>query len=65
MAKCKVGVQFHPQNCTIDDLRTAWKSADALGVDSIWVWDQSCAKSDTPTITQSPNGDRPPRLLIG
>jgi probable F420-dependent oxidoreductase len=21
------------------DLRTAWKAADALGVDSIWVWD--------------------------
>lgn len=39
MAKCKVGVQLHPQNCTIEDLRTAWKAADALGVDSIWVWD--------------------------
>lgn len=39
MAKCKVGVQFHPQACTIDELRTAWKAADALGVDSIWVWD--------------------------
>ena len=39
MARCKVGVQFHPQDCTIDQLRTAWKSADALGVDSIWVWD--------------------------
>jgi len=39
MAKCKVGVQLHPQNCTIDDLRTAWKTADEMGVDSIWVWD--------------------------
>jgi probable F420-dependent oxidoreductase len=39
MALCKVGVQFHPQDCTIDELRTAWKAADALGVDSIWVWD--------------------------
>ncbi len=39
MAICKVGVQFHPQDTTIDQLRNAWKSADALGVDSIWVWD--------------------------
>ncbi|MEY2469475.1 MAG: hypothetical protein QOF21_2173 [Actinomycetota bacterium] len=39
MARCKVGVQFHPQDCTIDQLRAAWKGADALGVDSIWVWD--------------------------
>jgi probable F420-dependent oxidoreductase len=35
----KIGVQLHPQHCSIDDLRTAWKKADALGVDSIWVWD--------------------------
>ncbi len=35
----KVGVQLHPQDCTIDQLRTAWKAADAMGVDSIWVWD--------------------------
>jgi probable F420-dependent oxidoreductase len=39
MAICKVGVQLHPQDTTIDQLRTAWKSADALGVDSIWTWD--------------------------
>ncbi len=35
----KVGVQLHPQDCTIEQLRTAWKEADAMGVDSIWVWD--------------------------
>lgn len=39
MALCKVGVQFHPQDCTIDQLRDGWKAADAMGVDSIWVWD--------------------------
>ncbi len=34
-----VGVQLHPQATTVDDLRRAWKAADALEVDSIWVWD--------------------------
>jgi probable F420-dependent oxidoreductase len=35
----KVGVTIHPQQCTIDQLRGAWRRADALGVDSIWFWD--------------------------
>lgn len=35
----KVGVQLHPQEGTVDELRTAWKAADALGADSIWIWD--------------------------
>ena len=35
----KVGVTIHPQQCTIDQLRDAWRRADALGVDSIWFWD--------------------------
>ena len=39
MSRFKVGVQLHPQATTIDDLRAAWRSADELGVDSIWVWD--------------------------
>jgi probable F420-dependent oxidoreductase len=39
MPACKVGVQLHPQATTVDDLRAAWRAADALGVDSIWVWD--------------------------
>ena len=39
MARCKVGVQLHPQATTTDALRAAWRAADALGVDSIWVWD--------------------------
>ena len=39
MARFKVGVQLHPQHCSTDDLRAAWRAADELGVDSIWVWD--------------------------
>jgi probable F420-dependent oxidoreductase len=35
----KVGVQLHPQATTVDDLRVAWREADSMGVDSIWVWD--------------------------
>jgi probable F420-dependent oxidoreductase len=39
MARFKVGLQLHPQHTTVNDLRRAWKEADGLGVDSIWVWD--------------------------
>ena len=39
MANFRVGVQLHPQHCTIDELRSAWERADELGVDSIWTWD--------------------------
>jgi probable F420-dependent oxidoreductase len=35
----KVGVTIHPQQCTITELRDAWRRANALGVDSIWFWD--------------------------
>ena len=35
----KIGVQLHPQATSLDDIRNAWRAADALGVDSIWVWD--------------------------
>jgi probable F420-dependent oxidoreductase len=35
----KVGVTIHPQQCTIQQLRDAWRSVDELGVDSIWFWD--------------------------
>ena len=42
MAKAKrfkVGVTIHPQQCSIRELRDAWRRADELGVDSIWFWD--------------------------
>jgi probable F420-dependent oxidoreductase len=35
----KVGVTIHPQQCTIGELRDAWRRVDELGVDSIWFWD--------------------------
>lgn len=39
MQRFRVGVQFHPQVEDLDELRRAARDADALGVDSIWVWD--------------------------
>src|SRR3954470_4314861 len=39
MPQFRVGVQLHPQATTVAEIRTAWKAADALGVDSIWIWD--------------------------
>jgi probable F420-dependent oxidoreductase len=35
----RIGVQLHPQATTVAELREAWRRADALGVDSIWIWD--------------------------
>jgi probable F420-dependent oxidoreductase len=35
----KIGVQLHPQATTVNDMRAAWRAADAMGVDSLWVWD--------------------------
>ena len=39
MAPTKVGIQLHPQATSVESLREGWRAADALGVDSIWVWD--------------------------
>jgi probable F420-dependent oxidoreductase len=39
MARFQVGVQLHPQATSVDALRTAWRAADEIGVDSIWIWD--------------------------
>ncbi len=39
MTTPNIGVQLHPQATTTNQLREAWRSADALGADSIWVWD--------------------------
>lgn len=39
MARCKVGVQLHPQVTTVGELVAAAREADGLGVDSIWIWD--------------------------
>jgi probable F420-dependent oxidoreductase len=37
--ECKVGVQLHPQATTVAELSEAWRAADELGADSIWLWD--------------------------
>ncbi len=34
-----VGVQLHPQHTTVQALRSAWRAADEVGIDSIWTWD--------------------------
>src|SRR5438093_2704364 len=39
MARVLVGYQIHPQHCTVDDLRRAWRTADELGVDALFTWD--------------------------
>jgi len=36
---CRIGVQLHPQATTVAALRDAWRAADAIPVDSVWVWD--------------------------
>jgi probable F420-dependent oxidoreductase len=38
-ATVRVGVQLHPQATTVDELRAAWREADSMGVDSLWLWD--------------------------
>jgi probable F420-dependent oxidoreductase len=35
----RVGYQIHPQHCTVDQIRTAYRGADQLGADTVWVWD--------------------------
>ena len=38
-AKLKVGIQIQPQGVSVEQMRAAWKAADDMGVDSIWIWD--------------------------
>ena len=35
----RVGYQIHPQHCTVEQIREAYRRADGLGVDTVWVWD--------------------------
>jgi probable F420-dependent oxidoreductase len=39
MSTLRVGIQLHPQATSMADLRAAWRQADDMGADSIWVWD--------------------------
>src|ERR1700716_2612258 len=51
MAAFKLGVHIRPQHTTIESMRKAWKAADALGVDSITVWDHFYPLSGDPDGT--------------
>jgi probable F420-dependent oxidoreductase len=44
----KVGVSLQPHHAKLDDLRRAWREADAMGLDSIWVWDHFYPLSGNP-----------------
>lgn len=35
----KVGIQIQPQGTSVAEMRAAWRSADEMGADSIWIWD--------------------------
>lgn len=35
----KVGIQIQPQGTSVAEMRTAWRAADEMGADSIWIWD--------------------------
>ena len=39
MAGYKVGVHIRPQHTSVQAMRDAWRAADAMGVDSITLWD--------------------------
>lgn len=39
MSDLRVGVQIQPQGTSVAELRDAWRSADQMGADSIWIWD--------------------------
>ena len=39
MADIKVGIQIQPQATSVEEMRAAWRTADEIGADSIWVWD--------------------------
>ena len=35
----RVGCQLQPQDTSVEALRDVWRRADAMGADSIWIWD--------------------------
>ena len=51
MAAFKVGVHIRPQHTSVRALREAWKSADALCVDSITTWDHFYPLTGDPSGT--------------
>ncbi|RLE26662.1 MAG: LLM class F420-dependent oxidoreductase [Actinobacteria bacterium] len=39
MSSYHTGVQLHPQAVSYEELSAAWREAESIGVDSIWLWD--------------------------
>jgi F420-dependent oxidoreductase-like protein len=39
----RVGLEFSPQHCTIDELRAVWRIADEAGFDHVWGFDHLAA----------------------
>ena len=57
MAHFRVGYQIHPQHCTLDQIREAYRKADSLGVDCIYIWDHMhplYGEPDGPHYTSTP-----------
>ena len=50
-AAYKLGVHIRPQHTTVAAMRQAWRAADALGVDSISIWDHFYPLSGDPEGT--------------
>lgn len=48
MPPIQIGVALHPQHTTAAELLSAFERTDALGVDSIWVWDHFFPLSGDP-----------------
>jgi probable F420-dependent oxidoreductase len=48
MSTFQIGVQLHPQATSYEDLRAAWRHAESIGVDSIWLWDHFFPLYDDP-----------------
>jgi probable F420-dependent oxidoreductase len=48
MSSFQIGVQLHPQATSYQDLRAAWRQAESIGVDSIWLWDHFFPLYDDP-----------------
>jgi alkanesulfonate monooxygenase SsuD/methylene tetrahydromethanopterin reductase-like flavin-dependent oxidoreductase (luciferase family) len=48
MSNVRVGVQLYSKQCTVEELRAAWRLADEAGIDSMWLWDHFFAGGDDP-----------------
>ena len=44
----KVGVQVQPQHADFDNMRDAWREAEAMGVDAVFTWDHFYPLSGEP-----------------